>query len=84
MSDKIVSLVSPENEPNESLIRCLEDILEEAKSGKLTFMISVLVYADGRTTNFWPTARSIDHAKIIGSIETLKLDYYGINMRETF
>lgn len=63
----------PTNEPNQSLIKTLEDILESARSGELQSFIATGFRADGLRMSCVFAHRNV--YEFIGSIELLKRDY---------
>jgi len=66
-------------EPNEDLIKNLEDQLEKAKKGEIQGMVSISIWEDGSTCNGWVNPPKAYQTKIvsrrmIGELEYLKLD----------
>jgi len=73
-----VSEVRPQ-EPNENLVKHLEGMMEQAKTGKMQGMVAVSIWDDGTTGNGWAGPPKCYHTtivsrRIIGELEYMKLD----------
>jgi hypothetical protein len=53
MSDKIVELKLPTREPNQKVIRAIEDMLAEAKSGRVRSVYLIGAEANGGVLRFF-------------------------------
>lgn len=66
-------VMAPTSEPNQALIKALEDILESAKSGELQSFLATGFRADGlRMSCIFPHTNVYE---VVGSLEFLKAEY---------
>ena len=65
--------ISSINRPNEDVVSYLEDLLEEAKKGKITSLCVITSTPDYSTGNGW-AGMNKNNMAMIGEIETLKRD----------
>lgn len=66
-------VVAPTNEPNQAIIKAIEDILESAKSGELQSFFATGFRADGlRMSCIFPHHNVYE---VVGSLEYLKAEY---------
>jgi hypothetical protein len=78
MSDNVVSLFGerpPElGEPNEALVRCLEGMLDMAKSGRLQSMIATGFTCEGNRMVMWADHHP-DVYQMLGALAWLQHEY---------
>lgn len=65
------------HEPNQSLVEQCEDLLKDAKSGKIQGIIGAVIHNDSSTSEYWVPAPNSYHVNIIcdrmiGCLERIK------------
>lgn len=72
MNEKPVAEVRQIFQPSTEVIKALEILMEEAKSGKLRSLAYACVYGDGLGAQGWTTEAGIDRDKILARIVRLQ------------
>lgn len=75
MKEKPVAEVKQIFKPSAEIVRTLEELLEEAKSGHLRAIGFACVYADGIGSQGWSTEAGVDCNSLLARITRLNAMY---------